>query len=119
MRRLPQEVGKMNKAVEISALAICLALSPVGHCAAHSRRAPRPRQVFSRRDYACPLGSCVNDAAAAGECPTPDYAQLAREGRPVTPNFAVQYGCVIHPELASGSLGAMLQGRNPTAGDIP
>jgi hypothetical protein len=109
----------MNKAVEISALAVCLALSPVGHCAAHSRRALRPRQVFSRRDYACPPGSCGDNGVAAGECATPDYAQLAREGRPVAPDFAVQYGCVIHPELASGSLGAMLQGRNPTAGDIP
>jgi hypothetical protein len=111
----------MSKAVEKSALAVCLALSTVGHCAAHSRRAPRPRQVFSRRDYACPpgSGSCGDNGVAAGECPTPDYAQLAREGRPVAPDFAVQYGCVIHPELASGSLGAMLQGRNPTAGDIP
>lgn len=95
----------MNKMAQITALALGLALSPCGFAAAHPRLAPR-RDI---PDY----------ASAMATCPTPDYEQLAREGRPVVPDFTVQYGCVLHPERASGSLGAMLRGENPTAGAIP
>lgn len=35
------------------------------------------------------------------------------------PNFLIQYGYIKDPERASGSMGAMLQGRNPAAGAIP
>ena len=95
----------MNRMAQIAALVFGLALSPCGMAAAHPRSAER-RGI---PDYASVMATC----------PTPDYAQLAREGRPVVPDFAVQYGCVLHPERASGSLGAMLRGENPTAGAIP
>ncbi len=95
----------MNRMARIAALAVGLAASACGIAGAHPRRAPR-------RDSTDHVG-------AMATCPTPDYEQLAREGRPVVPNFDVQYGCVLHPESASGSLGAMLRGENPTAGDIP
>jgi hypothetical protein len=35
------------------------------------------------------------------------------------PNFTVQYGCIENLEIMSGSLGAMLQGKNPAAGALP
>ena len=35
------------------------------------------------------------------------------------PDFTVQYGCIEHPEMMSGSLGAMLQGKNPAVGALP
>ena len=95
----------MNRMAQIAALAAGLAASACGVAAAHPRWAPR-------RD-------ALDHVSARATCPTPDYAQLAREGRPVVPDFTVQYGCVLHPELASGSLGAMLRGENPTAGAIP
>jgi hypothetical protein len=114
----------MNTAAQIAALAVGLALVPCGFAAAHARRAPRLRQAaisFPRRAYASstPRRDVFDGARAAAACPTPDYDQLAREGRAVVPNFAVQYGCVLHPEVASGSLGAMLRGENPAAGAIP
>ncbi len=95
----------MNRMAPISALAFGLALIPWGLAAAHPRSAP-------------PRGA-PDHASAMATCPTPDYEKLARAGHPVVPDFTVQYGCVLHPERASGSLGAMLRGENPTAGAIP
>lgn len=50
--------------------------------------------------------------------PRPDWvASRFVEGAAAVPDFRVQYGYVAGP--ASGSLGAMLEGRNPAAGAIP
>ena len=36
------------------------------------------------------------------------------------PDFTVQYGCIDPPpDMMSGGLGAMLQGKNPAAGALP
>jgi hypothetical protein len=89
-------------------------INPVGFRAAHSR-------IGFQRLYrsAVPTRTPVNHAAIAGQqCPAPAYDILAAEGRAVKPDLAIQYGCVIHPEIASGSFGAMLRGENP-APDLP
>lgn len=48
--------------------------------------------------------------AAAQETPAP-AAPAAREA----PDWTVQYGIVANPRGASGSFGAMLEGRNPAS----
>lgn len=47
------------------------------------------------------------------------YPWAAPRSAPGVPDFAVQYGYVANPAMASGSFGAMLQGKNPAAGAIP
>lgn len=47
-----------------------------------------------------------------------DGARAAQSSRP-PPDFAAQYGCIEHPEMMGGSLGAMLRGENPAAGALP
>ena len=44
---------------------------------------------------------------------------VAPQSASLLPDFTVQYGYVANPEKASGSLGAMLQGKNPAAGALP
>ncbi len=44
---------------------------------------------------------------------------FAPQSASLRPDFTVQYGYVANPEKASGSLGAMLQGKNPAAGALP
>ena len=47
-----------------------------------------------------------------------DRALAARYNQ-LPPDFTVQYGCIEHPEMMGGSLGAMLRGENPAAGALP
>jgi hypothetical protein len=44
---------------------------------------------------------------------------IANRYNPAPPDFTVQYGCIEHPEMMGGSLGAMLRGENPAAGALP
>jgi hypothetical protein len=69
---------------------------------------------------ACPLHGGYRRGFRSGRAPM----FIGREERaPATqfgaPDFTVQYGYVANPGMTSGSLGAMLQGRNPAAGALP
>jgi hypothetical protein len=101
-----QGKGVMNKAMEIAAVAVCLALSPAGLASAHPRRASRPRQAFSGG----------NDAFAPALARN---AIGAQQTAGVIPDWTVQYGVVTNPRGSSGSFGAMLEGKNPAANAVP
>ncbi|WP_395665836.1 hypothetical protein [Methylocella sp.] len=85
----------MSKSPLLLCVAFCL---PTTVCAAHPYRHD-VRHVLRHAP-----------AQAEAGCPIPPPTQQK-------PDWRVQYGCVIGP--ASGSLGAMLEGRNPAAGAIP
>ncbi|WP_395664464.1 hypothetical protein [Methylocella sp.] len=74
-----------------AALAAAFFMASVGVAAAKDARQPRPRDYYGVHEQA---------SAAAG------------------PDWRVQYGVVSNPRGASGSLGAMLDGRNP-ANNLP
>jgi hypothetical protein len=82
----------MNKSMEIVALVVCLAQNPVSLAAAQARRAPHS---------------------------SPSGAIGTRQTDHAVPDWTVQYGRISNPRGASGSFGAMLEGRNPAAGAIP
>lgn len=96
-----------DKAAKIIILSAICVLCSTGVGLAHVRHAP------------CARGFSIRKAGA----PTPPvglaYRPPARGGPPPAPDFTIQYGYVANPAMASGSLGAMLQGRNPAAGAIP
>jgi hypothetical protein len=76
-----------------------------------------PGLVFAspgHRDY--PRNTAVRRTAGAVRCE--DRALAARYNKS-PPDFTVQYGCIEHPEMMGGSLGAMLRGENPAAGALP
>ncbi len=101
---LPQkEMGVMKQMIEISALAVCLAVSPIGLAAAHPRRPRRPEYRLLHR----------NDEAASVKA---DLSATRQPARPA-PDWTVQYGEI--DGGASGSIGAMLAGQNPAANAVP
>jgi hypothetical protein len=96
----------MNKAIEVAALAGCLSLSPLVACAADSSHVPPIRHKLIRRNHRHPATFAPN---AIG----PPKAAHA------VPDWTFQYGVVSNPRGASGSFGAMLEGRNPAPNGIP
>ena len=99
-----------NKAERIALLAAAFLLGAAGSGIADSRR----RNLMT--EFA---GHRVRNAHAFAKTPERSYGGFAHQGRPIDPGFAVQFGYVAHPELASGSFGAMLQGKNPAPSGIP
>jgi hypothetical protein len=94
----------MRMIAGIAAAAAVLMLCAPGPASAHPRHRIHRHDFISRR--------------------TPEYIHCdgkagAAEYSGVRPDFTVQYGCIEHPEMMSGSLGAMLQGKNPAAGALP
>lgn len=102
----------MSKVAEVTVLAAFCILCSAGLGFAHARHASHVRGLSIRkaRMFAAP--------ANLPSCP-PIYCAPARASRPGIPDFTVQYGYVANPGMASGSIGAMLQGRNPAAGAVP
>jgi hypothetical protein len=96
-----------SKMAEIAVLSALCVLCSVGLGSTHARHVSRV-PGSSSRGAPMPL-------PPAGLA----YGPLARGPHPVIPDFTVQYGYVANPGMASGSFGAMLQGRNPAAGAIP
>jgi len=96
-----------NKANRIALLAAAFLLGAAGSGAAHSRRRSPVTEFAGHR---------VHNVRAFAKTPEPRYGGIVHNGRQIAPDFAVQYGYVAHPELASGSFGAVLQGRNPASG---
>jgi hypothetical protein len=99
-----------NKAHRIALLAAAFLLGAAGSGAAHARRGNHVTEFAGHR---------VHKAHAFPKTPESSYGGFAHDGRPTGPSFAVQFGYIAHPELASGSFGAMLQGRNPAPSGIP
>ncbi len=93
----------MKQMIEISALAVCLAVSPVGVAAAHPLRPRRPESMLFHR----------NDERAGVKTGLSATRQPARPA----PDWTVQYGEI--DGGASGSIGAMLAGQNPAANAVP
>jgi hypothetical protein len=48
-----------------------------------------------------------------------DYRAQTSNAIGLRPDLMVQYGYIKNPERTSGSLGAMLHGKNPAAGALP
>jgi hypothetical protein len=75
---------------------------------------PEPRVRMSAPRELSPLSY----DAASRQVRCEDRALAARYNQ-LPPDFTVQYGCIEHPEMMGGSLGAMLRGENPAAGALP
>ena len=88
----------------IAASAAILMLCAPGPVSAYPRHGAHRRGFITRR---VPGYIRCEDRARAAQ-----FSELR-------PDFTVQYGCIEHPEMMSGSLGAMLQGKNPAAGALP
>jgi hypothetical protein len=99
----------MSRSIEIAALAICLAQCPAGVAAAHAWRAARPEHRLFRKNKEAAHALVHASSGAAG----------AQQAVDAVPDWTVQYGQVTNPRGASGSFGAMLEGRNPAANAIP
>lgn len=90
--------------VEITAFAASLMLCAPGFASA------RPCHAVDRR------GSVIWRAPMfIGR----DYGAQVPNAMVLRPDPTVQYGYIKNPEMTSGSLGAMLQGKNPAAGALP
>jgi len=96
-----------SKMAEVAVLSALCVLCSTGFGLVQARHAPRVRGLSIRRVHA--------PAAHAGLV----YGPPLRPRPQIIPDFTVQYGYVSNPGMASGSFGAMLQGRNPAAGAIP
>lgn len=93
----------MIKTIELAALAAFLALGPASFATAQVHRLPRPRQ------------SCFRRHQAFERTTPPLVRKIQPQAAHEVPDWTVQYGHVFNPRGASGSFGAMLEGRNPAA----
>ncbi len=97
----------MSKAAEILLLAVFLVMSAANVGMASALHAPSVKNCSTQMSRALRMRGWH---AYLGPMPSP---------APRIPDFTVQYGYIANPEMVSGSLGAMLQGKNPAAGAIP
>ncbi len=88
----------------VAASAAVLMLFAPGPVSAYPRHGAKRRGFITRR--------------VSGYIRCEDRA-LAAQFSEFRPDFTVQYGCIDPPEMMSGTLGAMLQGKNPAAGALP
>jgi hypothetical protein len=86
--------GKANR---FGLLAVAFLLCVAGSGGTHSRRSILVTKSERYR---------VHNIHAFAKVPKPDYGGFVHSGRPIAPDFTVQYGYVAHPELASDSFGA-------------
>lgn len=96
----------MFKTLTIGAFALCFGLSAIGSASAHSPASLRTQHnSFQGADLSA--NSPAFNASGAGRTAN------------AIPDWTVQYGIVTNPRGASGSFGAMLEGRNPAANAVP
>lgn len=106
----------MRRNANVAAFIMLLTLCAPGFTLACPRHGACHRKFVTRR--ISKSARIFNSTRIPKTARCEDQASAARYDQG-PPDLTVQYGCIEHPEMMSGSLGAMLRGENPAAGAIP